>query len=209
MTQPERHDIEDYVTGPLNLLLVDLTCNTKNFEYQVSDNICKDLIRNKISVVNDSVFKITEFDQISQAFNFSSSYNSVLLFAHGSRPDQDNLNEFVLGNDSYSWALLNKLDIDLSGKHCFLCVCYAFNEAMINSLAKSSLFASPIVASKDVLDEDKNEVSKFFPPFLKELNNILKRGPEEVKYCLNKHNHFTNNKMLIYPTNLSEIEHLG
>ena len=84
-------------SGPLRVLIVDVTRNINGFEYQVSENIKAALFRGSIPVTANSPALVVDELEFSSAFTDAGEFSAVLLVAHGAEDEGGQAASFVEG----------------------------------------------------------------------------------------------------------------
>lgn len=184
--------------NPLLLRVVDMTCNGKGWEYDVSQQIYDDLKAKGIPI---SGKRETPRTIATLQASLQGDFSAVLIFAHGAKSkDGVSADKLSITNN---WFLFSSLNIDLSDKFVSLCICEGYCNDMIASLVRGELFALTVVASeKKIL---RSEALGFFPTFFERLVKKTKRyiDPNDVRACMNKTNSLSSGKMKIYSDGLS------
>lgn len=181
----------------MDLLIIDATGNVRGFEYNMTDEIFQHLIGSNINVSGSIVNEVNSLSDFVDAVNSGDNFDFVLLVAHGAIPDKEGYAFFAINGEKVSWAEIRDSGVNLDDKHLFLCCCHAFNEASIQALVNSCVFALPLVAPTDTLTSDEAKV--FYSRVLPILCNQVTCEVEYTQKIVEENNYLANDKMEVYP----------
>lgn len=110
-------DVNGTTRKPMRLLLVDATCNKKNFEYAVSKQIHEELGKRGVALAESTVLQPTTFRGVLDALDQAKhDFSALLYFAHGSAGKGKNAASVQAGDFSTSWEFLGRSGVDLTDK---------------------------------------------------------------------------------------------
>jgi len=187
-------EVASAVNGQMLVHVVDATNNVNNFEHDTTRWICDELRRRNVALSAESPRLPTTLKAFTEAFRSKDAWNTLLLFSHGRR-EKNGADYLRLADVRANWFLANGVDMGVTDKAVFLCVCEGACSDAEYVLLRDQL-AMILVAPTTSLTRD--EAKALFPAVLSDF--VGKKGitPEEVRDAIAKHRNAANNKMTVF-----------
>ncbi len=188
------------IPGPPRILIVDITNNSKDFEYRMSSELFCKLKQGGIDLASDDVVRPTTDDDYAAAFDRADlNFNTLLLVAHGA-PDvsEAKASTVVIPGGRSNWYEIASLTSSLSDKLLCLAVCHGLCRDAIDAFVRGGQFALAVVAPTTTLAA--SEVVAFFPPFLTNLRDSSPESidPNDIRHFVAERNRLASNKMEMF-----------
>jgi hypothetical protein len=189
--------------GSVRILFIDASRDREGFEHTLSREVFAELREAGVDLATDDVIFADDVETYKNAFG-RGEFNTLLLLTHGSKdPDDGNVSGIAGPGEISNYYELAGLAPLLRDKLICLAVCYGSCEDARQVFLSENHFALTLVAPKSPLSE--SEVRAFFPAFFSELKKSCANeiDPNVVRRCVDRNNHFANERMVVYSDALS------
>ncbi len=183
------------VARPFVVHVVDATSNLDGFEHACTTAICAALRAANVPLTPSSPHLAMDMQALGEAFAIEETWSVLLFVSHGEREPGETADYVRLGDHDATWFMLHGIDLRLTDKAAFLCVCDGDCDDARWTLVREQLGLIMVAPSEKITDA---EARAFFPAVLQELYEMqIDIAPEHAKYVVGRHAAVANGKMVV------------
>jgi hypothetical protein len=148
------------VALPFVVHVVDATSNRDGFEHDCTRAMCTALRAANVPLTPSSPHLAMDMQALGEAFAIEETWSVLLFVSHGEREPDGTADYVRLGDHDATWFMLHGIDLRLTDKAAFLCVCDGDCDDARWTLVREQLGLFMVAPREKITD---GEARAFFP----------------------------------------------